>query len=59
MSLDEFINDDRLKDLVVKYNLWVSSQLAKGGLIFTPEEWYNMKLWEEMDDSKRQRCKHL
>lgn len=47
MGLKELIEHPDLKELIVKYNLWVSSQLAKGGLIFTPEEWYDMKLWKE------------
>lgn len=47
MGIESLVQEPNLKELIVKYNLWLGKQLAIGGLIFTPEEWYNMKLWKE------------
>lgn len=55
MGIKELIEEPNLKELVIVYNHWLSNQLAIGGLVFTPEEWYDMKLYRKENHVKQKR----
>lgn len=41
----ENINSQTLRAFIYQYQCWLEKQLKAGGLVFTPEEFYNMKLF--------------